>query len=96
MTGERVDDLTVAVNELAANTIEHTEGGGTVTIWAEPGFLVCQIDDHGHLADPLAGRVPPPPHREGGRGLILANQLCDLVRIHAGPGRTAIRLHKHL
>jgi len=93
LTGDRLDDITVAVNELAANTIEHTPGGGTLTIWTEPGYLICQVDDQGHLADPLAGRVPPPAHRAGGRGLILANQLCDLVRIHAARGRTAIRLH---
>lgn len=93
LTGDRLDDLTVAVNELAANTIEHTAGGGTVTIWAEPGHLVCQVDDRGHLADPLAGRVPPAANQAGGRGLILANQLCDLVRIHAGRRRTAIRLY---
>ncbi|GAA3341384.1 anti-sigma factor RsbA family regulatory protein [Amorphoplanes nipponensis] len=90
---DRVDDLVLAVNELTANTIEHTDGGGTVSLWTEHGMAVCQVDDRGHLADPLAGRVPPPARAEGGRGLVLANQLCDLFRMHTGRAGTSIRLH---
>ena len=41
---------------------------------------------------PLAGRLRPPPTQEGGRGLWLANQLCDLVQIRSRPGRTTVRL----
>ncbi|WP_211588825.1 hypothetical protein [Allorhizocola rhizosphaerae] len=39
----------------------------------------------------LAGRVPPV---DGGRGygLLLANVLCDLIRVHIGPPATTIRL----
>ncbi|MBO3742490.1 sensor histidine kinase [Actinoplanes flavus] len=93
---DRGGDLLIAVNELAENTIAHTGGDGTVSIWTEAGRLVCQIDDHGCLADPLAGRIPPPPDAEGGRGLLLANRLCDLVRVHTGPDGTSIRLHMGL
>jgi anti-sigma regulatory factor (Ser/Thr protein kinase) len=90
---DRVDDLTLAANELTANTIEHTQAGGEITLWADAYHVICQIDDHGHLADPLAGRIPPPPRQEGGRGLILANQLCDLVRIHTSRSGSTIRLY---
>ena len=90
---DRTDDLVLAANELAANTIEHAGGGGRITIWTEPGHLVCQIEDSGHLADPLAGRIAPAPHVEGGRGLILAHQLCDLLRIHTTREGTKFRLH---
>ncbi|WP_229074701.1 sensor histidine kinase [Actinoplanes sp. DH11] len=93
MPADRADDLVTAVNELAENTIAHTTGGGSVSVWLEPGVLVCQVDDSGHLADPLAGRIPPPPRVEGGRGLLLAHQLCDLVRIHSRPAGTSIRVH---
>ncbi|MEU4428489.1 sensor histidine kinase [Actinoplanes sp. NPDC024001] len=89
----RADDLIVAVNELAENTIAHTAGSGVVSAWPETGRLICQIDDRGAFADPLAGRIPPPGHIEGGRGLILAHQLCDLVRINARADGTSIRLH---
>ncbi|GAA2850949.1 anti-sigma regulatory factor [Actinoplanes cyaneus] len=91
-----VEDLVVAINELAENTILHSPAGGVVAIWAEPPVLVCQVDDRGFVADPLAGRIPPSATTEGGRGLLLANQLCDLVRIHTRPGGTSIRLHMEL
>jgi anti-sigma regulatory factor (Ser/Thr protein kinase) len=95
---ERTDDLIIAVNELATNTAAHTAPGtGTLAIWTEDGNLVCQVCDSGHIAAPLAGRVPPPPNSpHGGRGLILVNQLCDLVRVHTRPGATTIRLHMRL
>ncbi|GIF38642.1 sensor histidine kinase [Actinoplanes xinjiangensis] len=91
-----IDDLVIAVNELVDNTIEHTDGGGRVSIWTEPGRLICQVSDSGVLTDPLAGRIPPPGDAEGGRGLLLAHQLCDLVRIHTAAEGTSVRLHANL
>jgi anti-sigma regulatory factor (Ser/Thr protein kinase) len=96
LTVDRVEDLTLAVSELAANTLEHTDGAGTLAIWTEQSQLVCQLRDTGHLTDPLVGRVPPPSGAAGGRGLVIVNQLCDLVRIHTAPGATTTRLHMSL
>jgi anti-sigma regulatory factor (Ser/Thr protein kinase) len=94
LSEDRIIDLTIAVSELAANTDEHTAGDGTLAMWVEGGQVVCQVTDTGHLTDPLAGRLPVPPDRPtGGRGLVLVNQLCDLVRIHTRPGATTIRVH---
>ncbi|GAA4604107.1 anti-sigma regulatory factor (Ser/Thr protein kinase) [Actinoplanes octamycinicus] len=93
LLGDRGEDFVLAVNELAENTIRYAPGGGVISTWTEPGRLVCQVDDGGHLTDPLVGRIPPSVNREGGRGLLLANQVCDLVRIHTEPGSTSIRLH---
>lgn len=92
----RVADLTIAVNEVATNTAAHTEGTGTLAIWTEGGDLVCQVRDRGHITSPLAGRVPPPTSSSGGRGLLLVNELCDLVRVHTRPGATTVRLHMRL
>jgi anti-sigma regulatory factor (Ser/Thr protein kinase) len=88
---DRVDDLTVAVNELAANCLEHAYGAGRLLLWTEPDAVVCQVEDGGWLADPLAGRTPADPESPGGRGLLLVNQLCDLVRVHRRPGGTSVR-----
>lgn len=93
---ERTDDLVIVANELAENTVLHTAGGGTITVWTEGGTVVCQVDDQGHLVDPLAGRIPAPADTEGGRGLLLAHHLCDLVRIHTTAAGTTIRLHMSL
>ncbi len=92
----RASDLVIAVNELATNTAAHTRGTGTLAIWTEGGDLVCQLRDGGHITAPLAGRIPPPSSSSGGRGLILVNYLCDLVRVHTRPGATTIRLHMRL
>ncbi|RLP86568.1 sensor histidine kinase [Micromonospora sp. CV4] len=95
LSPDRVSDLTLAVSELAANTIKHTAAGGTLAIWTDDTRLICQLTDTGHIANPLAGRLPVPPQQPGSRGLLLVNQLCDLVRIHTVPGATTIRLHMH-
>jgi anti-sigma regulatory factor (Ser/Thr protein kinase) len=88
----RIADFTVAVNELATNTVKHGGGVGTLALWTEDGALVAQVRDGGHIANPMAGRVPPPlDSANGGRGLVLVNQLCDLVRVHTTPDGTTIR-----
>jgi len=92
---DRVSDLTLAVNELATNTVRHTAAGGTLAVWTDRTRLVCQFSDTGHITNPLAGRIPVPPQQPGSRGLVLVNQLCDLVRVHTRPGATTIRLHMH-
>jgi anti-sigma regulatory factor (Ser/Thr protein kinase) len=96
MPEPRVADLTIAVNEVAANTSEHGGGSGLLSVWTEAGTLVCQVTDSGHLHDALAGRIPPTPDQHRGRGLYLVNQLCDLVRVYSRPSGTAIRLHMAL
>lgn len=93
VSSDRVVDLAFAVNEVVTNTVEHSGGPGRVTLWTEPTGPVCQVDDGGHLADPLAGRVPPDRESLGGRGLVTVNHLCDLVRVHTVPGHTSIRLY---
>jgi anti-sigma regulatory factor (Ser/Thr protein kinase) len=98
-TGLRPDDaadLALTANELAANSIRHGGGRGTLLLWRGPSTMVCEVRDHGRIRDPLAGRVRPSWTREGGRGLWMANQLCDLVQIRDLPHGTAVRVHKHL
>jgi anti-sigma regulatory factor (Ser/Thr protein kinase) len=96
LDADRAAGLAIAVNELASNTTAHTSAAGRVSIWAADGTLVCQVEDGGHIRDPLAGRIPPAPTAPGGRGLVLVNHLCDLVRIHTQPRGTTIRLHHYL
>jgi hypothetical protein len=45
--------------------------------------------------DPLTDRRRPAPNQDGGRGLWLANQLCDLVQIRSFPSGTTVRMHMH-
>ncbi|TDD81665.1 anti-sigma factor RsbA family regulatory protein [Actinomadura rubrisoli] len=89
----RVLDAELAVNELTGNTLVHGGGKGTLRIWAEPEHLVFEVADKGHITDPLAGRLPVALTSPGGRGLLLVNQLADLVRFHTGPQGTTIRVY---
>ena len=92
---DRADDLLVAVNKVATNTLAHTDAGGTLRIWREPptGRLVCELRDTGRIADPLVGRRLPAIDAERGRGLWLANQFCDLVELRSNEHGTTVRLH---
>ncbi|WP_213452571.1 sensor histidine kinase [Rhizomonospora bruguierae] len=96
LVGERVTDLQLAVNEVATNAVVHTSGPGTLRIWREPRELVCEIRDHGRLADRRAGRTPVDVYDGSGRGLLIVHELCDLVEIHTGEAGTTIRLHMRL
>jgi anti-sigma regulatory factor (Ser/Thr protein kinase) len=92
--GARGEDLVVAVNELASNTIAHGGGRGSLLVWMEGDTLLCEVRDGGCIADPLAGRTRPTPEQLAGRGLWLVNNLCDLVQIRSSPDAgTAVRVH---
>ena len=93
---DRVLDLVLAVGEIASNTFLHTDAGGTLAIWTAGNELVCQVQDSGHITDPLAGRRRPAADAGGGHGLWLVHQVCDLVELRSGPGETVIRLHMRL
>jgi anti-sigma regulatory factor (Ser/Thr protein kinase) len=86
---ERGDDLVLAVAEAAANSIRHGGGRGILRIWHDEGSVICELRDRGRIDDPLAGRRAPSHEQIGGRGLWIANSVCDLVQIRDG----AVRLH---
>ena len=92
----RADDVELAVDEVASNSLRHGGGLGVLRVWSEDGSLVCEITDEGVIADPLVGRRRPVLDRTGGRGLWTANQLCDLVQVRSGAAGTTVRLHVRL
>jgi anti-sigma regulatory factor (Ser/Thr protein kinase) len=83
----------LAVNELAANSVRHGGGNGVLRLWREDGSLVCEIKDRGIADDPLVGRRQPPPDQDGGWGVWLAHQVCDLVQFRSRQGGTVVRVH---
>ena len=89
----RIADLLVAVNEAATNSLIHGAPPATLTIWNDGEDLVCEIADAGHITDPLVGRERPSTVQEGGRGLWLIPQLCDLSQLRSDAGGTTLRLH---
>ncbi|MBT2449767.1 sensor histidine kinase [Streptomyces sp. ISL-43] len=97
LTPARRGDLVLAVSEAAANSLAHGGGEGTLRLWstAGPGAgVVAEIHDGGRLADPLAGRRRPSlASTNGGRGLWMIHQLCDLVEVRATDRGFTLRLH---
>lgn len=91
LASARLEDLALVTAELATNSVVHGGGSGSLVLWAEDGHVVCEVRDQGHLTDPLAGRRPAAREQRGGRGLLMVNLVADLVRVHTGPGGTAVR-----
>jgi anti-sigma regulatory factor (Ser/Thr protein kinase) len=89
----RTSDLVFAANEVATNSLRHGGGRGTVRVWRDGDSVVCEVRDRGSIQDPLVGRHRPVPDQEGGLGLWLANQMCDLVQVRTLPGGSVVRLH---
>lgn len=94
MEPRAVGDLVTATSELAANSVVHGGGAGTLRLWREGGTVLAEVEDRGRIEEPLVGRLRPGIGQEGGRGLWLANQLCDLVQLRELPGGSIVRLHQ--
>ena len=92
----RCTDLVIAASEIAANTLQHAGGAGVVRIWLGDGEVLCQIEDNGYIANPMAGSSRPAMDLPGGQGLWLVNQVCDLTEFRTSEYGTTIRLHMSL
>jgi anti-sigma regulatory factor (Ser/Thr protein kinase) len=92
----RIDDLVLAVDELATNSIYHGGGVGKLRIWREDEALLCEVSDRGRITEPLVGRIRPTPEQWNGRGLWLVNQLCDLTQIRSDAAGSVVRVHMGL
>jgi anti-sigma regulatory factor (Ser/Thr protein kinase) len=92
----RAEDLVLAVNELATNSLCHGGGEGELRMWTEAGALLCEVHDRGHIVEPLVGRIAPGPAQPSGRGLWVVNHLCDLVQIRSTPTGSVVRVHMRL
>ena len=89
----RAGDLVLATHEVATNSIRHGGGEGVLRVWHDHDTVVCEVSDRGRLDEPLAGRARPELQADGGWGLWLANQLCDLVQLRTLPDGSVVRLH---
>ena len=88
---DKTSDLALAVHELATNSLRHGGGRGCLRVWQEQDALVCEVRDAGRIEDPLVGRRAPVVTQEGGRGVWMANQLCDLVQVRSSETGTTVR-----
>jgi anti-sigma regulatory factor (Ser/Thr protein kinase) len=96
LIGGRASDLVMAANEIATNSLRYGGGRGTLLVWRHHESVLCEVRDGGRITNPMVDRVRPDQLSSGGRGLWLANQLCDLVQIRSGGAGTVVRLHMRL
>ncbi len=90
---DRADDLVLAAHELATNSVTHGGGHGRMSLWLDSEALVVDVRDAGVNGDPLVGRDLDLSLAEHGRGVWMANQLCDLVQVRSTPRGTVVRLY---
>jgi anti-sigma regulatory factor (Ser/Thr protein kinase) len=94
VTPDAEADLVLAVNEAAANVIDHAYrapgGQGVVEVffWTEPGAVFIEVVDHGRWR-------PPDPHAGGlGLGIEIMQRLAEAVLIHHdGRGTRVLLCH---
>ena len=93
LSGSRRDLLALAVNELATNTLQYTDGGGTVRVWVDAGQVICDVLDTGPTR--TFGAMPPPDSVRG-RGLAIVERVVDEADIIASPEGTLVRIRMNL
>ena len=77
MAASRVQDIVLAVHELAANAIRHGAGAGRLVLHAAPGgALSCQVSDTG--PGPENWRV------RQGHGLWIVRETADQMTVSSG------------
>jgi anti-sigma regulatory factor (Ser/Thr protein kinase) len=92
----RIEDLVLAINELATNSVRHGGGTGTLRMWREGNVLLCDVRDQGRIPQPSTCLIAPEPTQITGRGLWIVSQLCDLVQIRSSRSGGGVRVHMRL
>ncbi|MFE0591781.1 ATP-binding protein [Micromonospora echinospora] len=94
LSGQRLDDFVLAVNELITNAVRHGGGQGWLRLWRAAGSVLCEVSDHGQgiSAQRLHDRRRPAPDTAGGWGLWLARELSDTMQVETGSAGTTVRI----
>lgn len=97
MPEDAVDDLVLAVNEVATNAVTHGADTARLRLRSEAGHLVVDVHDEGRWrpAGP-PGRTAPVADAPGGMGLWVAARLSDGIGFRWGAGGTTVTLRFRL
>jgi anti-sigma regulatory factor (Ser/Thr protein kinase) len=88
-----IDDIVIAVDEIATNALEHGQPPARVRGWSTTDAVFLRIDDHGHTGiRETAGYVRPPINARRGRGIWMARHLADVLTTHHGPTGTTVAI----
>ncbi|WP_131740390.1 anti-sigma factor RsbA family regulatory protein [Actinomadura roseirufa] len=87
-------NLVTAVNEVAANALQHGVPPRGLWTWRDGDDLLCEVGDNGFWRPgPFTGFIPPDSALQQGFGLWTVRLLVDLVELKAGWDGTFVRLH---
>lgn len=89
-------NLVTAVNEVAANALQHGTPPIGLWLWRDGHTLIAEIGDNGFWRpgpSPLTGFIPPDSALQRGFGLWTVRLLVDLMELRAGWDGTFVRLH---
>ncbi|WP_432837293.1 ATP-binding protein [Dactylosporangium sp. CA-092794] len=94
LSGQRLEDFVLAVNEIVTNAVRHAGGGGRLRLWLASGVVLCEVTDKGAGIPPerLDGEALPPSYAISGRGLWLARHLVDKVSVDSSDAGTVVTL----
>jgi anti-sigma regulatory factor (Ser/Thr protein kinase) len=94
LDGDRLDGFVPAVDDIITNVVLHADGQGRIRLWLSAGAVRCEVTDRGSgIPDRYpAGDELPPAFAVGGRGIWLAHQLCDRVRVETGGSGSTVVL----
>jgi anti-sigma regulatory factor (Ser/Thr protein kinase) len=96
----RVQDVVLAVHELAANAVRHGAGAGAgrLRMWKLGGALHGQVDDGDPQERPLAAALTSTTSwpRKPGHGLWVVQQVADRTRVWSGARGTRATVTFHL
>lgn len=93
LPADRADLLVLAVNELATNTLQYTDKGGTARVWASDAQVVCDVVDSGPMR---SFETMPAPDSVRGRGLAIVARIVDAVATTTTAGGTLVRVRMDL
>jgi anti-sigma regulatory factor (Ser/Thr protein kinase) len=100
LSENRINEVVLAVHELAANAIAHGGGRGRLRMWDLPGALSCEVVDGGPAnaaaapggseapdpwpSAPGLSEAPDPWPAKDGHGLWLVRQVADHLDLRSG------------
>jgi anti-sigma regulatory factor (Ser/Thr protein kinase) len=91
---DRTNRLVLAVNEAAANAIQHGGGSGRLEIDQEGvGALVARVIDSGGGISREVEVTRPAPDAVRGRGFWIMYECCDRVDVKTSPAGTTVSLY---
>jgi anti-sigma regulatory factor (Ser/Thr protein kinase) len=96
LSGGRLENLTLAVNEAVTNVLDHAGAAGTVTATSDDSGVTVEVVD-------LAGALLPEhlttthvdPTSSHGFGLWVIRCVCDEVTLDHPGGHTRLRMSMH-